>query len=46
MDIVHEQSSNGSGEPKPDVMLARLVPLKDMETKWDTYTVKELLKWG
>jgi hypothetical protein len=27
MDIVHEQSSNGSGEPTPDVLLARLVPL-------------------
>ena len=33
MDIVHEQSSNGSGEPTPAVMLAKLVPLKDMETK-------------
>ena len=46
MDIFHEQSSNGSGEPKPDVMLARLVPLKDMETKWETYTVEELLEMG
>jgi hypothetical protein len=27
-------------------MLARLVPLKDMETKWETYTVKELLEMG
>jgi hypothetical protein len=44
MDIVHEQFSNGSGEPTPDVMLARLVPLKDMEAKWETYTVKELLE--
>jgi hypothetical protein len=46
MDIVHEQSSNGSGEPTPDVMIARLVPLKDMETKLETYTVKELLETG
>jgi hypothetical protein len=46
MDIVREQSSNGSGEPTPYVMLARLVPLKDMETKWDTYTIKELLEMG
>ena len=43
VDIVHEQSSNGSWEPTPGVMLARLVPLKGMETKWETYTVKELL---
>jgi hypothetical protein len=27
-------------------MLARLVPLKDMKTKWETYTVKELLEIG
>jgi hypothetical protein len=46
MDIVHEQPSNGSGEPTPNVMLARLVPLKDMEAKWETYTVKELLEMG
>jgi len=46
MDIVHEQTSNGSGEPTPDVMLARLAPLKDMEAKWETYTVKELLEMG
>jgi len=44
MDIVHEQSSNDSGEPTPDVMLVRLVPLKDMEAKWETYTVKEPLE--
>jgi hypothetical protein len=46
MDIVHEQTSNGSGEPTPDVMLARIVPLKDIETKWDMYTVTELLEMG
>ncbi len=44
MDIVHEQSSNGSGEPTPDVLLARRVPLKEMEAKWETFTVKELLE--
>jgi len=33
MDIVHEQSNNGSGEPTPIVLLARLVPLKEMEAK-------------
>jgi hypothetical protein len=27
-------------------MLARLVPLKDMEAKWETYTIKELLEMG
>ncbi|WP_233395659.1 hypothetical protein, partial [Escherichia coli] len=42
MDIVHEQSSNGSGEPTQDVPLASLVPLKDMEAKWETFTLKEL----
>jgi hypothetical protein len=46
MDIVHEQSSNGSGEPTPEVLLARLVPLKEMETKGETFTVKELLEMG
>ncbi len=46
MDIVHEQSSNGSGEPTPDVLLARLVPLKEIEAKWETFTVKELLEMG
>jgi len=28
MDIVHEQFSNGFGEPTPDVLLAKIVPLK------------------
>ena len=46
MDIVHEQSSNGSGEPTPDVLLARLMPLKEMEAKWETFTMKELLEMG
>ncbi len=46
MDIVHEQSSNGSGEPTPDVLLARLVPLKEMEEKYGTFSVKELLEMG
>ena len=46
MDIVHEQSSTGSGEPTPDVMLPRLVPFKEMEEKWETFTVKELLEMG
>jgi len=27
-------------------MLGRLVPHKDMETKWETYTVKELMDMG
>ena len=46
MDIVYEQSKNGSGEPTPDVMLARLVPFKEMEYKWETFTVKELHEMG
>ena len=46
MDIVHEQSSNGSGEPTLGVLLARLVLLKEMEAKWETFTVKELLEMG
>ncbi len=46
MDIVPEQSSNGSGEPTLDVMMARLVPFKEMEEKLETVTVKELLKMG
>ncbi len=46
MDIVHEQSSKGSGEPTPDVLLARLVPRKEMATKWEKFTAKELLEMG
>jgi hypothetical protein len=46
MDIGHEQSINGSGEPTLNVLLARLVPLKEMEAKWETFTVKELLEMG
>ena len=46
MDIVHEHSSNGSGEPTHDALLARLVPFKEMEDKWETFTVKELLEMG
>jgi hypothetical protein len=46
MDIVHEQSINGSGEPTPNVMLARLVSFKEMDEKWETFTVKELLEMG
>jgi len=46
MNIVHEQTSNGSGEPTPDVMLARLVPFKEMDEKWETIIVKELLEMG
>ncbi len=44
MDIVHEQFCNGSGEPTPSVMLARLVPFKEMEQKWETFTVEEHLE--
>ena len=46
MDIVHEQSSNGYAEPTPDVLLATLVPLKEMESKWETFTLKGLLEMG
>jgi len=46
MDKVHEHSSNGSGEPTLDDLLARLVPLKEMEAKWETFTIKELLEMG
>ena len=30
----------------PDIPLARLTPLKEMDVKWDTFTVKELLEMG
>jgi hypothetical protein len=46
MDIVHEQARNGSGDPTPDVLLARLVPFKEMDKKWETFTIKELLEMG
>ena len=46
MDIVHEQTINGSGEPTPNIPLARLVSFKEMEMKWDTFSVKELLEMG
>jgi len=46
MDIFHEQSSNGSREPTLDVMLARLVPFKEMKGKWEKFIVKELLEMG
>jgi hypothetical protein len=46
MDIVHDQASNSSGELTPYVLLARLVPFKEMEEKKGTYTVKELLEMG
>ena len=36
-------SSNGSGEPTPDVLIASLVTLKEMEEKYGTFSVKELL---
>jgi hypothetical protein len=46
MEIVHETTSKGSGEPLPDVLMAKLVPFKEMEAKWDTYSLKELLDMG
>ena len=46
MDIVHEQARNGSGDPTPDVLLARLVPFKEMDEKWETFTMKKLLEMG
>jgi hypothetical protein len=46
MDIVHEHNNNGSGEPTPDILLARLILFKEMEEKWDTFSVKELLEMG
>ena len=46
MDIIHEQSSNGSDEPTRDVLLAILVPLKEIEAKWETFTLKDLLEMG
>jgi hypothetical protein len=46
MDIVHKHSSNGSGEPTPNFMLAKLVPFKEMDEKWETFIVKELLETG
>jgi hypothetical protein len=46
MDIVHEHASNGSGDPTPDVLLPRLVPFKEMDEKWETFTIKELLEMG
>jgi hypothetical protein len=44
MDIVH--GATGSGDPTPDVMLASLVPYKEMEEKWESYNMKELLDMG
>jgi len=46
LDIVHEQTSNGSGESTPDIPLARLVPFKEMEEKWDTFSFNELVETG
>jgi len=46
MDIVHEQKNNGSGVPTLDILLARFVPFKDMEDKWDTFAVKQLIEMG
>ena len=46
MDIIHEQTINGSGERTLDIPLARLVPLKEMEEERDTFSVKELLEMG
>ena len=46
MDIVHEHASNGTGDPTPDVLLARLVPFKEMDEKLETFTIKELLEIG
>jgi len=46
MDIIHEQASNVSGTPTPDFLLARLVPFKEMDEKWETFIVKELLEMG
>ncbi len=31
MDIVHEQSSDASGAPTPDVLLAKVVPYDETE---------------
>ena len=46
-DIVHEQTNNGYAEPTPDIMLARLiVPFKETDEKWETFTFKELLEMG
>ena len=44
MDTIHEQTNNGLGEPTPDIPLARLVPFKEMDEKWDIFTMKELLE--
>jgi hypothetical protein len=46
MDIAHELNNNGSGEPTPDILLARLSPFKEMEEKWETFSIKELLEMG
>jgi hypothetical protein len=46
MDIVQEHASNGSGDPTPDVLLARLVPFKEMDEQWETFMIKELLEMG
>jgi membrane protein YqaA with SNARE-associated domain len=46
MDIIHEHASNGSGTPTPNVLLVRLVPFKEMDEKWETFTIKELLETG
>jgi hypothetical protein len=46
MDIIHEQSSNGSEESTPDILLARHVPFKEMKEKWETFSIKQLLEMG
>jgi hypothetical protein len=33
MGIIPEHATNGSGTPTPDVLLARLVPFKEMDEK-------------
>jgi hypothetical protein len=43
MDIVHKQNNNGPEEHTPDILLAKLVQFKDMEDKWDTFSVKQKL---
>jgi hypothetical protein len=46
MENLHEQSSNGSGEPMYDILLARLVSFKEMQVKWETFSVNQLLEMG
>jgi len=46
MDIIHEQTNNGSGEPTSDILLARLVPFKETDEKWETLTIKEHMEMG